>query len=156
MRNLFRAFTPLRFVVLACVMLFASASCALAAVDADSLALAGAVNVERQEAPNPSTDVGAPLAITPEAALDSVLHFIEHGRPSASVDAALHQQNATRPSDEALLNAAQVDLKSLAWRVSDGKYRATSRTGTVGTWEPSIRDALWRALFATATGARTQ
>lgn len=54
-----------------------------------------------------------------------------------------------RPADSVLFDAMQEDLKSLAWRSTDGKFRATGRVGSAGPWESNVRDAVWKALFVT-------
>lgn len=76
--------------MVAIVMILLSAGCALAAVDADSLRAGPLASVSR-EVPNDSA-----VVLTSEAALDSILHYIEHGRPNAATDSIRHEGAAVR------------------------------------------------------------
>lgn len=130
MRALMTRLRLFPLVLVLSLMALAPASCAHADLDAQTVALL------RADMVNIPTTPGA----TDAAALDSL---------QVIAGALETEARAERPSDGALLDAMQADLKSLGWRVSDGKYRATARTGTVGPWESNIRDAIWRGLYAT-------
>lgn len=93
----------------------------------------------------PQADAAAPVAdtVTTLPVADPSVIAV----PVADLADVATVTQATRPADSLLFNEAQVSLKTLAWRVTDGKFRVTNRDNGAGPWEADIRDAVWKGLF---------
>ncbi len=112
-----------------------------------------ACSVARAEGTGPHADSTATLAAAADA--PTLVAPAAVDAPVAPV-ALVDLSQTTRPADSVLFAEMQVSLKSLAWRATDGKFRATNRDNGAGPWESDVRDAVWKGLFYTPQGAAPQ